>query len=326
MAQKTKSINFNTVILKEGCQLILLQEDDDVVTLIEEQLPDYIPPVAVYKSEPSSILIVGCNEKLPYILREMCEYLTPGTMVYLSSSSEELKDWIDDEIIEEMLGKDIDSAVCIQNNYPLKEDKGQSRKDDIINDDHRNIYELLSECKPNYVLILTSDTMDDELADEQALKTLLYCTHYKHLHPAADFGITCEMRTVANQQLAQDSMANDFVISRNIASLMMAQIAESRELREIFEVLLRSEGFEIYMKPVKYYFSVRPDLEIDFYSVQDAVAEKGEIFIGYKKRGTDGDTILLNPNKMNNGKRTGMIFDEEDELIVLAENMEVYSV
>ena len=153
------------------------------------------------------------------------------------------------------------------------------------------------------------------------MKLLLYCKHYKEMHPQTDFGITCEMRSIANQQLAQDSMASDFVISRNIASLMMAQIAENRELLQIFETLLSSEGFEVYIKPAKYYFHMQPDKAIDFYSLQDAVAEKGEIFLGYKRRTAQGDLITLNPEKLRNGKKTEMVFREDDELVVLAESM-----
>ena len=170
-------------------------------------------------------------------------------------------------------------------------------------------------------MLLVPDELDDNQADEQALKLLLYCKHYKEMHTEADFGITCEMRSIANQQLAQDSMASDFVISRNIASLMMSQIAENRELRQIFETLLSSEGFEVYIKPAKYYFSIQPGQAIDFYSLQDAVAEKGEIFLGYKRRTAEGTSITLNPLKLQYGKKTEMVFREDDELVVLAESM-----
>lgn len=100
-------------------------------------------------------------------------------------------------------------------------------------------------------MLLVPDELDNDQTDEQALKLLLYCKHYKEMHLEADFGITCEMRSIENQQLAQDSMASDFVISWNIAFLMMSQIAENREPRQIFETLLSSEGFEVYIKPAK---------------------------------------------------------------------------
>jgi hypothetical protein len=187
----------------------------------------------------------------------MCDYLTPGTMVYLASNPEDLDRWLTDDVIEDMLEKDIDSAIKVQRKDNLQQDdkEEQKRKKNIRIDDHKYIHALLDECRPQYVLTLSPDELDDTQADEKALKILLYCKNYKDTHSDANFGITCEMRSVENQLLAQGTMASDFVISRSIASLMMSQIAETRELGEVFELLLSSEGFEVYIKPAKYYFS-----------------------------------------------------------------------
>ena len=317
----------NIVVLGEGCQLLLLQEDDDRVIPSEEKTISYTPPTELYVPEPSSILIIGCNEKLPYILREMCDYLTPGTMVYLASESEELDHWLTDDVIEDMLEKDIDSAIKVRRKDKLQQGGTGGRKKAVRIDDHKYIHALLDECRPQYVLTLSPDELDDTKADEKALKILLYCKNYKDTHPDANFGITCEMRSVENQLLAQGTMASDFVISRSIASLMMSQIAENRELREVFEDLLSSEGFEIYMKPAKYYIDLRDGKPVDIFSVQDAVAEKGEIFIGYKKAARTGEPeseeeklILLNPAKMDNKAVKEYSFLPEDEFVVLAED------
>ena len=317
----------NLVVLEEGCQLLLLQEDDDKVIPSEEQPVSFEPPTDHYVPEPSSILIIGCNEKLPYILREMCDYLTPGTMVYLASDPDDLNYWLTDDVIMDMLEKNIDSKITLhRQETPDQDDKNeQRRKNNIRIDDHKYIHAQLDKYKPQYVLTLSPDELDDTEADEKALKILLYCKNYKDTHPDADFGITCEMRSVENQLLAQGTMASDFVISRSIASLMMSQIAENRELREVFEHLLSSEGFEIYMKPAKYYMDLSNGKPTDIFSVQDAVAEKGEIFIGYKKAaGTDGsasgagDLILLNPAKTRGRAVMEYTFLPEDEFIVLA--------
>lgn len=317
----------NIVVLGEGCQLLLLQEDDDKVIPSEEKPVSYTPPTELYVPEPSSILIIGCNEKLPYILREMCDYLTPGTMVYLASDPEELDHWLTDDVIEDMLEKDIDSAIKVRRKDKLQQGGPGGRKKAVRIDDHKYIHALLDECRPQYVLTLSPDELDDTKADEKALKILLYCKNYMDTHPDANFGITCEMRSVENQLLAQGTMASDFVISRSIASLMMSQIAENRELREVFEDLLSSEGFEIYMKPAKYYIDLCDGKPVDIFSVQDAVAEKGEIFIGYKKAARTGEPeseeeklILLNPAKMDNKAVKEYSFLPEDEFVVLAED------
>jgi hypothetical protein len=320
----------NTVVLEEGCKLLLFQEDDDTVIPIEERNVNYTPPTERYIPEPLSILIIGCNEKLPYILREMSNYLTPGTIVYLASDPENLDHWLTDDIIEDMLARNIDSAVKVQRKDTLQQDEAKGRKRETRIDDHKYIYGLLAETRPQYVLTLSPDELQDDEADEKALKLLLYCKNYKNMHPEAEFGVTCEMRSIENQQLAEGTMASDFVISRSIASLMMSQIAENRELREVFENLLCNEGFEVYMKPAKYYMDLRGGEPIDLFSVQDAVAEKGEILIGYKKKSRNKETsdgaeplIVLNPARLQDGAVTEISFSEEDEFIVLSENMNI---
>lgn len=320
----------NTVVLEEGCKLLLFQEDDDTVIPIEERNVNYTPPTERYIPEPLSILIIGCNEKLPYILREMSNYLTPGTIVYLASDPEDLDHWLTDDIIEDMLARNIDSAVKVQRKDTLQQDEAKGRKRETRIDDHKYIYGLLAETRPQYVLTLSPDELQDDEADEKALKLLLYCKNYKNMHPEAEFGVTCEMRSIENQQLAEGTMASDFVISRSIASLMMSQIAENRELREVFENLLCNEGFEVYMKPAKYYMDLRGGEPIDLFSVQDAVAEKGEILIGYKKKSRNKETsdgaeplIVLNPARLQDGAVTEISFSEEDEFIVLSENMNI---
>ena len=59
----------------------------------------------------------------------------------------------------------------------------------------------------------------------------------------------------------------------------MAQISENRELKGVFDQLLDSDGFEVCMKPAKYYFD--PQGEMDYLPAGEAVAAKQEILIGY---------------------------------------------
>ena len=49
------------------------------------------------------------------------------------------------------------------------------------------------------------------MADERALKILLYCKDYQETHPEENFGITCEMRSVENQLLAQGKVIGQII-------------------------------------------------------------------------------------------------------------------
>ena len=88
--------------------------------------------------------------------------------------------------------------------------------------------------------------------------------------------------------------------------------------------LLSSEGFEVYMKPAKYYLDLSGGKPVDIFSIQEAVAAKGEIFIGYKRISQNGETqIALNPEKMRNGAVKEYSFAAEDEFVVLAEDLTI---
>lgn len=305
------------VVLREDCKLVVLEEDDNRI-VINNSIPEtsYTSPTILYEDKPSTILIMDCNSKLPTVLGEMGHYLCPGSLIYLAADPNELDSIVSDNYLKRL------------------EDQGESksltiRKCSIGSQDNTNVYDyinlhkLLEECQPDYLLIMSSQTLDNEEADARSLKLLLYCKYYKNLHPEKNFDVTCEMRNVANQHLADSLMTSDYVVSRNIAALMMAQIAENRELKAVFEILLNSEGFEIYMKPAKYYLNITGETEVSLFSLSEAVAEKHEIFIGYKLNSKENGDAALCPDKVQNGKPVSITLHEDDQFIVLAEDIKV---
>ena len=102
--------------------------------------------------------------------------------MYLSADPQELDQWLTDEIIEEMINNDIDSAIRIERKDTPEGTGAKLKKQKLKMDQHKQVYSLLNECNPQYVLILVPDDLDDNKADEQALKLLLYCKHYKEIH------------------------------------------------------------------------------------------------------------------------------------------------
>ena len=100
--------------------------------------------------------------------------------------------------------------------------------------------------------------------------------------------------------------------------LVKGEIQE--QLKDVFELLLSSDGFEIYMKPAKYYLEITDGMESDIFSIVDAVAEKHEIFIGYCLKSEQNGGPILNPPKMRNGKLRYVKLCSDDQFVVLAED------
>lgn len=296
----------NLVRLEEGCSLVLMEEDDDRVSFHAPEEIVYAPPLCAFREEPIRLLIMECNPKLPLILREIREYIAAGSVIYIAGDSHSFESVLEEKDIEALTERDILAA---------KRDEASIYDYDVLSD-------LLDEARPDFILTLSDQKLPDDAADEKSLTLLLYLEQYKRLHPEVSYRITSEMRRVSNQVLAQKTMASDFVISRNISSLMMAQISQNRELKNVFESLLESDGFEIYMKPVRYYLS--GPWPVDYYSLLDAVAEKKEIFIGYRRNaaGPAGEPVC-NPKKRTGGRKETLTLSPDDFLIVLAEDQTI---
>ena len=88
------------------------------------------------------------------------------------------------------------------------------------------------------------------------------------------------MMDLRNRALAQVAKADDFIVSDKLVSLMLAQLAENRDLDRVFRALFSAEGSEIYIRPIGDY--VRTGVAMDFHTLLEAAAQRGETAIGYR--------------------------------------------
>ncbi|NDB35785.1 MAG: hypothetical protein EB023_10720 [Flavobacteriia bacterium] len=126
------------------------------------------------------------------------------------------------------------------------------------------------------------------------------------------------MRDIRNREVGIVAKADDFIIGDNITSLILAQIAENKELFKVFNSLFESEGSEIYLKPIKNYWNEGEVLT--FYDMVSRAFEYNETAIGYRLMANEDNTSLNFGIKLNPRKDEVIGFNEGDYLIVLAEN------
>lgn len=124
------------------------------------------------------------------------------------------------------------------------------------------------------IFLCYSDHLGEQEADSTTLMTLL------HLRDIAkkvdkDFSITSEMLDVRNRALAEITEADDFIVSDNLISLMLSQVAENKSLNAILEDIFDPEGSEIYLKPASDY--VRLGQTVNFYTVVNRLASVGKL-------------------------------------------------
>jgi hypothetical protein len=168
-----------------------------------------------------------------------------------------------------------------------------------------------------HVILLSYSDLPIQEADAKTLITLL---HLRNLADAAGvrLSIVSEMMDLRNRALAQIARADDFIVSDKLVSLMMSQLSENKNLDRVFKVLFSSEGSEIYIRPMSDY--IRLGSTVDFYTVLEAAAQRGETAIGYRlmKFADDKDRgygVNVNPKKSEKHN-----FAQNDMIVVLAEN------
>lgn len=273
-------------------------QSDDLVVLLERDDGSY-----VFETSPSvdrsaiitqageaspqnaNLLVLGTNNKLPLILQEYNQYVAPGTQIYV----------VDDQFDHAYLPSCsyLDISVCSEQvTYELLEE--------LLTDNYGNI------------LLLNDDSTDSETSDSITLLRLIY------LRDIADksqrhFSITTEMRNASNQNLAASARVDDFVIGSDFINLLLTQLSEDHRIRPIIRDLLDEDGSEFYMKPVTDY--VKVGVPVSGYTLIESAAQKGEIYVGYRKMAPVPCDVVVNPLK-----NELVTFSEEDLVIVIAES------
>jgi len=169
----------------------------------------------------------------------------------------------------------------------------------------------------DHIIVMSYTHLPIQEADSQTLICLL---HLRNIAEAAgkDLNIVSEMMDLRNRELAQVARADDFIVSDKLVSLMLSQLSENKQLEKVFAQLFSADGSEVYIRPMSDY--VRIGVPVDFHTLIEAAAQRGETAIGYRqiafsKDPKQGYGVKINPNKSEK-----LSFAAEDRIIVLAED------
>lgn len=280
--------------LKAEDQLIVIAEDDSTVRVDRPGSVDEakIAPAPVSDGTVAeSTLVLGCNPDLEMILRELDEYVGPGSQALVLAP-------IDPPARPQL------SRLTVE--YRLGEPTSRSTLEglDVPSFDH-------------IIVLADRDSPDPQRADARTLVTLL---HLRELGDRAgtELSIVSEMLDDRNREIAQVTRAQDFIVSDKLISLVVTQLSENRELLGVFDALLSSAGSEIYLKPAELY--IRPGETVNFYSVLESARRRGETAIGYRVMKWEREAGHRYGVTLNPAKSEPISFAVGDSVIVLAEN------
>ena len=294
------------VTFEKGDKLILLQDDDDpLVTEEKEFSPQSFEGITMKPAEKCKCLVIRARPITNDVLVEQPSYFSPGSSVILAGEKQNLDEYLSPDVRKVFEDTNIDFVVREVENLHTK----------------KCIDELMQQYLPDYVLILSGVVTPDEMEaeDEETIKILLYLREFQRV-TGHKFFVTSQLNSVKNQKLANVTGTDDFIISRHIAALLMTQISQTRELRQLFDVLLESEGYELYMEKASGF--VPTGTPVDIYTAINAASKQQRILVGIRQM--NGGKFLdpdVNPLKYENGELKKYIFTEQDYFIVLAEEL-----
>lgn len=304
LAQNGAGVRLNPPMdtrIQAGDRIIAISADDDTI-ILDHPAESPLQAHAIVCGEPGAqvperTLILGWNWRVPFIINELDHYVAPGSEIVVTA--------------DDPHGAAKINRLCSN----LIHQKIAYQQADTT--DRRVLESICPECYDHVIVLSYSDTKEVQEADACTLMTLL------HLRDMAEQGnreisIVSEMLNLQNRTLAEVTRADDFIVSEKLMSLIMTQVAENKAINAVFTDIFDPDGSELYLKAAGQY--VQLETPVNFFTVTESAARRGEVAIGYRLKAFAGDAanaygVILNPDK------TGVIsFSPEDRIVVLAEN------
>ncbi|MEN9713560.1 MAG: hypothetical protein RLZZ164_224, partial [Actinomycetota bacterium] len=290
--QKTK--------LTAGTKIIAIAEDDNkvVYTGIREDLAKLkatARKAIVRKAE--HLLVIGWSSMGRSVIGELAQFLPKGSTVHIVAQN---KFVAPAELADLKFGN-------VKVTYAS------------VNGDIDELIAAASAKKYNEVIILGyRNAISESEADAQTMLTML---QMNQLFAAEGNGVdptrlVAEILDSRKQELAQVAVADDLVVSDNLAALMIAQISENPSLAPVFEDLFDADGATLGSNRIDHYVPLGKS--VTFGELVAIGRSHGESVVGYRvaaNSAADGSTgVVLNPAKTDSFTPA-----EGDTLIVIGD-------
>ncbi len=230
---------------------------------------------SIEKEEKGRVVIFGCNVLLDTILSEL---------------HADVKDLL--------IISDKEETANLAEEYPrFKIRRMTSYKE-------RQLEKIAQEA--DHIIILTDRDIDKEDADVDTILLLLKLMDIQE-RKNLDYNLVVELNRESTHNVSPRDDSIDYIVSSNIASLILAQMAENPYLEEVFNELLTNRGNELYSRPIAN-FNLKDEHDYSCAGLKEIILSYGYTLLGY----THGDEIVMNPSLKDR-----IQFGKNDRLIVL---------
>jgi len=278
-------------VLAVGDQLIGIASDDSTFVAGQSIHPQELE-VRDHLADDSNvdrrIILVGWSQLGPRVVAELDEFLGPETTVEI--------------IVDPAIHDPIEVRQSFETQTIATEVRTVSGRPEQI------AQAAASRAFHEVIVLGRRIGMSAEEADAATLLTLMSFSQLPQRDGAERVRVVAELLEQRHAPLAMATGADDFIVSDELTSLMMAQLSERGALDRVFRILFDRGGATIQMVPAAGYgVTTRTGT---FADVVAAAAAVNQCAIGYRRH-ADGE-VVVNP-----AKNAPLRLDELDVVVVL---------
>lgn len=263
-----------TVTIAQGDQLIAIAADDSVFVSTGHVAHQSLAaaPTPGVASGPRRMIIVGWSALGPRVIRELDEFLGRETTIEVVVDPT----LVDPEVVRQGV---------TTTNVAFELSTHEGGPEDIAAHAARKAFHEI-------IVLGQRDGVAPEDADARTLLTLLAFKEVVRAQGFTDVRIVAELLEQRHAALAAATGADDFIVSDELTSLMIAQLSERPELDIVFTDLFDRSGCTIEVVPAGELGVVGAH---PFGAIVATASAQGASALGYRLA-TDG-AVVLNPAK-----------------------------
>ena len=276
-------------VIRVGDEIIAIAADDDKVIFtgfVKDAAPS-LADLAPFTEPQQHIALVGWSAVGSTVLRELDQFLTPGSII---------------DVL-------VDRAVYAPEEIAIPPCKRCDVRVHAIASGAKALIDELGEHRYDKAIVLGyRRNMTPAQADARSMLMLL-ALHRAWAGDPHRPRMVAEMLDSSNVEIAQTTGVDDFIVSDELSSLMIAQVSERLELQAVFNELFDAEGCFVSLRPAPLYAPVNE--ETSYASIVASAVLRGDTAIGYR--------LGHEPPVLNPPKSTRLRLSDEDQVLVLAE-------
>ncbi len=253
--------------IEKGDELIIFAEDDSTIHYFNESVfspkTNKIPEI-IQDYKPQRVALLNWTPKTQIIIEKLCSYIPNGSEIHTYVSKKESMM----DILIKNLKKQYPKIIISINQTDLN-DLNQLNQIDPISFDS--------------LLILSPSGATIEEMDSYVISLLIRVRQILRKSGSNNWPkLITEVMDSDNIDIILNSGVEDFMVSNQFVSQIMAQVSEEPMALDVYDDLFQADGSELYIKPASNYFSFenKDSITIPYGECVQAALLRKEVIIG----------------------------------------------